>query len=163
MQNAEKSVTYINELNSNDPFYRWVESRRWTKTEYRNSLADYFDRIVKHPGQIDLVFRNILKNTLDDDPCIEELNRQYAIFHKEIENLDLCVETTKENELYQLQKRVEGNVPIVKPARKFITKVCSSRCSHLQGYFACIVPTKREIKNVGIAESCKVEFELRDL
>ena len=75
MQNAEKSVTYINELNSNDPFYKWVESRRWTKTEYRNSLADYFDRIVKHPGQIDLVFRNILKNTLDDDPCLEELNK----------------------------------------------------------------------------------------
>ena len=148
MQNAEKSVTYINELNSNDPFYKWVESRRWTKTEYRNSLADYFDRIVKHPGQIDLVFRNILKNTLEDDPCLEELKKQYDIFHKEIEKLDLCVETTKENELYLLQKRVEGNVPIVKPARKFITKVCSLRGFDPKGYFACIVPTKREIKDV---------------
>ena len=89
----------------------------------------------------------------DDESSVEGydihvVNYPKGILREEIEKLDSCVETTKENELYLLQKRVEGNVPIVKPARKFITKVCSLAPSDPQGYFACIVPTKREIKDV---------------
>ena len=65
MKNAVKSTSFLNNLDERDPLAKFIQSQRTTVVGYGPSLMvfsssfsdlqDYFDRIIKHPGQMDLL------------------------------------------------------------------------------------------------------------
>ena len=142
MKNAVKSTSFLNNLDERDPLAKFIQTQRTTVVGYGPSLMvfsssfsdlqDYFDRIIKHPGQMDLLISTILKNTLDSDPNRPLLVEQYALLKATVMKLDEVVGDRSASDLLNLQNLIGDVMKIIIPTRRLITKVdCASQPSRL--------------------------------